>query len=103
NQSQWSGNYIGANVTSIEMDLKIQPSGGALPIRIAIRESTDVNIKAGYCSTIAFNLPRDQQWHHVSFSLAAGSMTGLFSPQPLANDLSNVIVFGIISSASPST
>src|SRR5262245_22293654 len=55
NQLQWSGNYIAANVTSIEMDLKstslpfIVPT---LPIRIAIPESNSRDGKTASYSSI---------------------------------------------------
>jgi hypothetical protein len=103
NQSQWLGNYLAAGVTGVEMDLKNLNFTGADSIRIAIREGTASSITSGYSSTIAFNLPVDGQWHHAIFSLAAGSLTGINSPQPLASDLANVVNFGILSSVSPST
>src|ERR1043166_6927501 len=74
----------------------------ALPIRIAIREGTGGSGTPGYASTTAFNLAADGQWHTAVFSLAAGTLTPINSPQPLATDLANVQEFRLLSSGSPS-
>ena len=102
NKSQWSGNYLAAGVTGIEMDLKVDaPIPSTMPIRIAIRESTST--LSGYASTTPFNLLNDGQWHHASFSLLPGDLTPFDSPQTLATDLANVVEFGIIYASAPST
>jgi hypothetical protein len=104
NQSQWSGNYLAAGVTGIEMDLQVgAPQPSTMPIRIAIRESTSSGIPSGYASTASFTLPNDGQWHHASFSLLPGDLTPVGSPQTLATDLANVAELGIIDAAAPST
>jgi hypothetical protein len=102
NRLQWSGNYLAAGVTGIEMDLKLISSFVApVPMRIAIREGTAPAIMTGYASTTPFMLPRDDQWHHVVFSLQ--DMTGINAAQSLASDLANVVEFRLLGSTAPST
>jgi hypothetical protein len=101
NAIQWSGNYVAAGVTAITMDLKndsdvtrTQP----LFIRVVVFEGVS---PAGYCSTTAFSLPHDGQWHHAVFPLTADSMTGINQAEPLSIDLQSVFTFSIINSVSP--
>jgi hypothetical protein len=110
NQSQWTGNYLTAGVTMVELDLRYHVAGPfndpLLYMRIAINEDRTSPVSAintGYCSTTAFALPFDGLWHHVSFSLSPADMTAVGTPQPLTVDLANVVDFHIISSFSPST
>ena len=102
NRAQWLGNYISAGVTGISMDLR-NFGPNALPIRIAIREGTGNSLTPGYASTVAFNLPADGQWHSAFFSLSAGTLTPVHSPQALATDLANVADLRLLSSVSPNT
>jgi len=101
NDSQWLGNYLGAGVTQIKMDLRNFGSS-AIPIRIAIRESSSGSGTPGYCSVTPFLLPADGLWHAAVFGLDAGSLTPINNPQPLTTDLSNVGDFRILSAANPS-
>ncbi|PWU20084.1 MAG: hypothetical protein C5B50_04820 [Verrucomicrobia bacterium] len=101
NDSQWLGNYTAAGVTEVTMNLKnFGPS--AIPIRICIRQSSGGSATPGYCSTTAFNLAADGQWHNAVFLLDAADLTPVNNPQPLATDLQNVGDFRILSAASPS-
>ena len=102
NRSQWTGNYLAAGVTGLTVDL-LNSGPSLIPIRIAIREGTGGAGTPGYSSTTAFSLPADGQWHTAFFSLAAGSLTPINSPQPLATDLANVAEFRLLSSAAPAT
>ena len=101
NQSQWVGNYAGAGVSQIAMDLKNLGSS-TIPIRIAIREGTGGSGTPGYASTTGFSLPADGLWHHAIFALTAGTMTPINSPQPFATDLASVQDFRLLSSTAPS-
>jgi len=102
NRSQWTGNYVAAGVTGLTMDLRnFGPS--LMPIRIVIREGTGGSGTPGYSSITAFALPADGQWHTAFFSLDAGSLTPINSPQPLATDLANVPELRLLSSAFPAT
>jgi len=103
NSSQWTGNYALAGVTQIAMDLK-NFGTSALPIRIAIRESSG----AGYSSSDgvaggAFILPVDNAWHHWEFSLSASALAAIGAPQPLATELTAVPQLRLLSSAVAST
>jgi hypothetical protein len=102
NRAQWTGSFLAAGVSGVLMDLKNFGSS-SLPIRIAIREGTGGSATPGYVSTTPFTLPADGQWHQgVFFSLAADSLTGVNSPQPLNTDLANVAEFRILAATSPS-
>jgi hypothetical protein len=89
NQTQWTGDFLGAGVGAIGMDL-FNPSAGALSIRVAIREGTGNSSTPGYVSTQAFSLPADSVWHHAVFWLGGANLTGVNSPAPLATDLASV-------------
>ena len=102
NNAQWIGDFATAGVTAVDMDLK-NFGAGALPIRIAIREGSGGSTTPGYSTSVAFNLPADGVWHHATFSLSAGSLTAINSPQPLAMNLTNVADFRLLSSVAPAT
>ena len=93
NDSQWTGNYLAAGVTRIEMDL-INPSSSAMSMRIAIANGGI----GGYTSSTAYTLPPDNQWHHAIFGLTADSLTAGTSPPPLNDFLANVSGFFIYDS-----
>lgn len=100
NDAQWLGNYLGAGVNAVSMNLRnFGPS--AIPIRIAIREGSLGSGTPGYCSVTPYLLLPDGLWHAAVFGLDAGSLTPINNPQPLATDLSNVGDFRILSAASP--
>jgi hypothetical protein len=89
NQAQWTGDYLGAAVGAIGMDL-LNPSANPLSIRVALREGTGSSSTPGYVSTHAFSLPADNLWHHAVFWLDDADLTGVNSPAPLSVDLANV-------------
>jgi len=89
NQSQWTGDFLGAGVGAIGMDL-LNPNATALSIRVAIREGTGNSSTPGYVSARAFLLPADNIWHHAVFWLDDADLTGVNSPVPLATDLASV-------------
>jgi hypothetical protein len=95
NFSQWTGNYMAAGVTGIEMDL-LNPSTATMPMRVSVEDG----VFGSYGSTTAFNLPPDGQWHHATFSLSANNMTAGQSAPPFANVDSNVTKLNIFDSAS---
>jgi len=100
NNAQWIGDYFGAGVNEITMNIKNFGSS-AIPIRIAIREGTGGSATPGYSSTTAYNLVADGQWHSATFLLDAADLTPINNPQPLNTDLQNVADFRLLSSGSP--
>ena len=101
NQSQWIGDYSGAAVAKIEMDLK-NFTASVLSIRWALRSVSGGPGSPGYVSTVAFSLPSDGLWHHAVFLLDAGSLTALNNPAPLATFMTSVADARLLHSASPS-
>lgn len=101
NDVQWIGNYLGAGVTRVEMDLK-NFTASVLSMRYALRDSPGPSFTPGYVSTVAFNLPADGQWHHATFLLDAANLTPINSPAPLSSFLSAVGDARLLHSAIPS-
>jgi len=81
NNDQWTGDYIGAGVTAIEVDLRNE---GAVQLSIRIAFKRDNSFSApGYLSA-AFLLPADAIWHHVVFLIMPGSMIPVGGPTPFS-------------------
>jgi len=71
NTGQWSGDFNGAGVTAIAMDLdNLGPSD--LSLRVAFVNSTSTAI-----STLAISLPASSDWTSVVFPIAPGALTAL--------------------------
>ena len=99
NKSQWTGNYLLAGVTTVELDIRVSINffgPPSFPIRIAIKESdpsTD-----GYCSATPIMLSTDNLWHHLSFSLEPQSLTRsvhrcrMTSTFPMSSILESLII-----------
>jgi hypothetical protein len=68
--SQWTGNYVTAGLTSVEMDLK-NLGTSPLVMRIGLQETAGTR----FASTVPFNLPADGLWHHAAFPINATSLT----------------------------
>jgi hypothetical protein len=105
NTSQWMGNYNSADVAGIGMDLKYITVGDPMidiqPIRIALDDFGSGYSSANGVAGGAFSLPNDGQWHHWTFSLAAGALTTIGAPPALSAALSNMPQLRILSSAAP--
>jgi hypothetical protein len=101
NQAQWTGDFLGAGVGAIGMDL-LNSSAAALSIRVAIREGTGNSSTPGYVSTQAFSLPADNAWHHAVFLPDDADLTGINSPAPLKTDLASVLELRILDAVNPS-
>jgi hypothetical protein len=94
NGTQWSGNYLAAGVTGVEMDL-INFATDAMPMRVAIGNGT-----TGYGSTTALSLPADGQWHHLTFAISAASMTAGTMAPTFGQVISNVPTLNVFVSES---
>ena len=98
NTAQWQGNYTGAGITSIAMDLNnlgLQP--------LSMRLAFFLNSGTGYVSTTPFSLSANSAWQHVTFSLNAADFTAIGSPGSFNTLLSNFNgQLRILSSGSPS-
>ena len=66
NGFQWTGNYISAGVTRIDVDLA-NFGTNPLSMRVAFQD----NFGSEFSSTVPFPLPADGgQWHHASFDMS---------------------------------
>ena len=77
NRSQWLGDYIGAGVTAIEMDLRNLGSV-SLTIRLGFKDAAGPG-GVGYLSS-GFTLAAGSDWQHVVFPINPASMTAIGGP-----------------------
>jgi len=98
NNSQWLGNYVGAGITGIGIDVDNLGSS-ALSLRLAFfLDSSD-----GYVTTTPLALAAHSGWEHTTFSLNAANFTTIGSPGAFNTLLSNFSgQLRILSSTSPS-
>jgi hypothetical protein len=92
NTEQWAGNYIGAGVSRIEIDLK-NLGTSSLSIRLAFKELAG---GGGYASTQSFLLDADGTWRHAVFDLIPSAFTSIGAQKSFLEDLSNVSQLRII-------
>jgi hypothetical protein len=84
---RWIGNYTAAGVTRVEVDLRNQQ---ATPLEMrAVLFNGSTNRAT---STIAFNLPADNTWHHAIFNIQAADLTVVNGLASAATILSNVTI-----------
>jgi hypothetical protein len=84
NATQWQGNYVGAGITGIAMDLN-NFSSQALSMRLAFF----VNSSTGFVATNPFSLAANSGWQHATFALTAADFTTIGSPGSFNTFLSN--------------
>lgn len=91
----WSGNFLNANLASVEMDLR---NLGTTPLtmRVALRTATDSSLTSA--NAFALTLPADNQWHHIVFPLTSAALTPSAGTSYTAV-MSNVRDFRILHSA----
>ncbi len=77
NFAQWTGDYIAAGVTAIEVDL-LNPSAVPLSIRIAFKTESTPSA-SGYLSAPMILTP-GSGWQHFSISLAPTDLTAVNGP-----------------------
>jgi nitrogen fixation-related uncharacterized protein len=96
NQSQWTGDFSSAGVTSVKADL-INLGADPLPVRVAVEGDAG----GRYASTSAAVLPADATWYSVVFELSDAEVTNVGGTQSLASVLTNVTELRILASSSP--
>ncbi|MFN7020601.1 MAG: hypothetical protein ACK4WH_04635 [Phycisphaerales bacterium] len=104
---RWLGDYVGAGVTRIEMDLRnftTQP----LTIRIGLKQFTGQGVP-GYATSNAkaFILPADGRWHRAGFDLTDSDMVPINGPfvsltEVLSGGVNGFQELRIVHSLSPS-
>ncbi len=94
NQAQWTGDYVAAGVTAIQM-MAANFGGTTLHLRIAIEGAA-----TQYGSTNAVPLPADGLWHPVTFFLGAAEMSLIGGTATLNQALSAVGTLRIVSQQS---
>ena len=92
NQAQWTGNYLDAGVSSIEIDMKQFGGTSSLPMRIAIEGPGFTR----YGSADPFTLPADDQWHSVTFGLSDADLVREEGNRSLEEVLSSVVELRIV-------
>ena len=98
NSSQWQGDYNGAGITGIGMDLD-NFSSQSLSIRLAFF----VNRTTGFVTTTPVSLGANSGWQHATFTLTPASFTTIGSPGNFNTLLSNFTAqLRILDSGSPS-
>ncbi|MEP6698935.1 MAG: hypothetical protein ABJB09_04320 [Verrucomicrobiota bacterium] len=80
NRAQWIGDYIGAGLTAIELDLRNQGSV-TLHIRLAFKDLGGPNAP-GYLTAASFTLLPGSGWQHAVFLVNPGSMLARGGPTP---------------------
>jgi len=93
NPAAWSGNYAGAGLTSIGMDLRnFGPSD--LYIRLLLEDLSDLG-QVSYAITAAVFLPSGSGWTDVNFSVAAADLIELQGdPAALLESVTHLRILG---------
>lgn len=85
NRNQWIGNFTGAGVGAIGMDLKNFNVPAGLSVHVALKTSPFGGVP-GYV-TLPSLIPMDSQWHSVIFPLDSAHMVGINFPPSLSSVL----------------
>jgi hypothetical protein len=97
---QWTGNYVAAGVTEVEMDVA-NFGTSSVSMRFALKSGT-LRTSPGYVLTTPLVEPPDHVWRHLIIPLDAAHLTPINSPAPLATFLTNVAEARVLNSAAPS-
>lgn len=95
NRLQWTGNFVSAGVTRVTAELQ---NSGTTPLAMRVWVSGGT-LGGQYGSTSALALPPDGQWHAVTFDLSAAGMSAVSATDTLANVMTSVTEFRILSAA----
>jgi len=110
NKQQWAGNYTGAGISTISMDLKNFSSSTSLNLRLAINgghtDSASNFIGGLFATTASITLTSGSGWTHAVFSLAPGDLTPVSGNSgTTGNDvnatLANVLELRLLNSPTP--
>ena len=81
NRDQWLGDYIGAGITAIEVDL-LNQSAVTLSIRLGFKNGPGGGSSAPGYLTQAMMLPVGSGWQHFTISLLPANLIAVNSPAP---------------------
>jgi hypothetical protein len=110
NKAQWTGDYLGAGITAIAMDVNNFSSSEALNLRLAINGGfldSSFNVIGGLFATSAsVSLGSGRGWVHVVFSLVPGDLTAVSGRSGTTGNnvletLANVTELRLLNSANP--
>jgi len=87
NDTQWSGNFLAAGVSGVEVDFRNE---GSTPLELRVVLFLLASPGARYTSTNAFLLAPGSGWQHASFVLDAGNMVLVDGTATYAQTMSNV-------------
>lgn len=99
NFSTWAGNFLGAGITTLEIDL-LNLSAVNLSIRFAFRFEL-VQGAPGYLST-AMLLPAGSGWQHFSIAITAANVIAVDGPAAYNTFFTNITEMRIINEAGTS-
>lgn len=112
NRSQWAGDYLGAGITAIAMDLNNLSSSAPLNVRLALEGGfNDPNdplrfIGGLFATKAGITLDSGSGWTRVVFPLAPGDLTPVsgrsgFTGSDVRAALGNVMELRLLNSADP--
>ena len=99
NFTTWTGNYIAAGITRIEVDL-LNQSNVTLSIRFGF-EFDLIQNAPGYL-TAPMVLPVGSGWQHFSIAITPGAVIAVGAPSPYSTFFTNIQELRIINSAGTS-
>jgi PEP-CTERM motif len=76
NADQWTGNYIAAGITAIEMDVRNFGSSD-LTLRLLFEDPAGAPPENMAVTTVGKSLPAGSGWTHVTFSISPGDLTAI--------------------------
>jgi len=106
NQAQWTGDYPGAGITAIAMDLKNFSSTETLNLRLALEGGISALVGGLFATSTSVPLQSGSDWTRVVFSLAPGDLVPVSGRSGVTgNDvmaaLGNVVELRLLNSADP--
>jgi len=72
--AQWSGDYVTAGVTAIQVDMKNFSASG---VDLGIRLLFPFGAGGDFTSTLAHTVPADGAWHTLTFGLSAADLVNV--------------------------
>jgi hypothetical protein len=106
NQAQWAGDYLGAGIAAIAMDLKNVSSTETVNLRLALEGGPNALVGGLFATSTSVPLESGSDWTRAVFSLAPGDLVPVSGRSGVTgNDvmaaLGNVVELRLLNSADP--